>query len=293
MAPPVEGPIRQPRRNPTLAGRSRPGAGRHRHCRPRLTGAKYLALRMAPAGKQAASRSLGPVPGSDQVLDCVVARFLSGLLSRSMVPSSIAWASARMASMAAAEPVELGLHFRFRRLDHQRACHRPAHRRRMETAIGGINPLGDVGRRDAGACDQRGLCRECTHAPPGPWPRNRARHRRPSAARRYSWRLRNRDLRRLCQAFAAHHQAIGPGDRQDRGRAERAPPRNRAGLAVGLGVPRKIGGQMRLTPIGPMPGPPPPCGMQKVLCRLRWLTSEPMSPGRASPTSALRLAPSR
>ena len=40
------------------------------------------------------------------------------------------------------------------------------------------------------------------------------------------------------------------------------------------------------------PGPPPPCGMQKVLCRLRWLTSPPNAPGRATPTSALRLAPS-
>lgn len=29
------------------------------------------------------------------------------------------------------------------------------------------------------------------------------------------------------------------------------------------------------TPIGPMPGPPPPWGIQNVLCRLRWDTSEP------------------
>ena len=35
------------------------------------------------------------------------------------------------------------------------------------------------------------------------------------------------------------------------------------------------------TPMGPMPGPPPPWGMQKVLCRLRWQTSAPMSPGPA------------
>jgi hypothetical protein len=40
---------------------------------------------------------------------------------------------------------------------------------------------------------------------------------------------------------------------------------------------------MRATQIGPMPGPPPPCGMQKVLCRLRWQTSAPMSPGRSEP----------
>ncbi len=31
-----------------------------------------------------------------------------------------------------------------------------------------------------------------------------------------------------------------------------------------------------------MPGPPPPCGMQKVLWRLRWQTSAPKSPGRHS-----------
>ena len=30
-------------------------------------------------------------------------------------------------------------------------------------------------------------------------------------------------------------------------------------------------------------GPPPPCGMQNVLCRLRWQTSAPMSPGPAEP----------
>ena len=43
---------------------------------------------------------------------------------------------------------------------------------------------------------------------------------------------------------------------------------------------------------GPDPGPPPPWGMQNVLCRFRWLMSPPNFPGRARPTSALRLAPS-
>ena len=33
--------------------------------------------------------------------------------------------------------------------------------------------------------------------------------------------------------------------------------------------------------------------MQKVLCKFKWLTSDPKSPGRASPTSAFMLAPSR
>ena len=47
-----------------------------------------------------------------------------------------------------------------------------------------------------------------------------------------------------------------------------------------------------LTATGPTPGPPPPWGMQNVLWRLRWLTSAPKRPGLASPTRALRLAPS-
>ena len=74
---------------------------------------------------------------------------------------------------------------------------------------------------------------------------------------------------------------VDPGDRQDAGAAPgrrrrpapmpslaagRRPPGGRAGTAPGA----------RATPIGPMPGPPPPCGMQKVLCRLRWQTSAPM-----------------
>ena len=47
-----------------------------------------------------------------------------------------------------------------------------------------------------------------------------------------------------------------------------------------------------LTATGPAPGPPPPCGVEKVLCRLRCITSTPKSPGRAMPTSAFMLAPS-
>ena len=53
------------------------------------------------------------------------------------------------------------------------------------------------------------------------------------------------------------------------------------------------GARCARTPIGPTPGPPPPCGMQNVLCRLRCDTSAPNLPGRATPTSALRFAPSR
>ncbi|MNZ97941.1 hypothetical protein D3C78_1172070 [compost metagenome] len=52
------------------------------------------------------------------------------------------------------------------------------------------------------------------------------------------------------------------------------------------------GARCAFTPIGPMPGPPPPWGMQKVLCRLRCATSAPMSAGRVRPTWAFMFAPS-
>src|SRR5687768_16141392 len=52
------------------------------------------------------------------------------------------------------------------------------------------------------------------------------------------------------------------------------------------------GARCAFTAQGPTPGPPPPCGMQKVLCRLRCDTSEPHLPGLATPTSAFMLAPS-
>ena len=43
---------------------------------------------------------------------------------------------------------------------------------------------------------------------------------------------------------------------------------------------------------GPAPGPPPPCGVENVLCRLMCMASTPRSPGRTLPTMALKLAPS-
>ncbi|MNT40122.1 hypothetical protein D3C72_1764160 [compost metagenome] len=52
------------------------------------------------------------------------------------------------------------------------------------------------------------------------------------------------------------------------------------------------GARCDFMPIGPMPGPPPPCGMQKVLCRFMCDTSAPMSAGRVRPTCAFMLAPS-
>ena len=54
----------------------------------------------------------------------------------------------------------------------------------------------------------------------------------------------------------------------------------------------RYGSIRSLTAIGPLPGPPPPCGCVNVLCRLKWTMSKPMSPGRVTPITALRFAPS-
>src|SRR4051812_44191649 len=55
----------------------------------------------------------------------------------------------------------------------------------------------------------------------------------------------------------------------------------------------RYGARWAPTATGPTPGPPPPWGMQNVLWRLRCDTSAPNWPGLATPTRALRLAPSR
>ena len=52
------------------------------------------------------------------------------------------------------------------------------------------------------------------------------------------------------------------------------------------------GARCAATPIGPMPGPPPPCGIANVLCRFRWQTSAPIAAGLVRPTCAFMFAPS-
>ena len=58
------------------------------------------------------------------------------------------------------------------------------------------------------------------------------------------------------------------------------------------GWPGRNGARWAATPMGPMPGPPPPCGIANVLCRLRWQTSAPIEAGLVSPTCAFMFAPS-
>src|SRR5476649_2600648 len=59
-----------------------------------------------------------------------------------------------------------------------------------------------------------------------------------------------------------------------------------------IGCPGRYGARYAATPIGPMPGPPPPCGMLNVLCRLMWHTSAPIAAGLVRPTCAFMFAPS-
>ena len=62
--------------------------------------------------------------------------------------------------------------------------------------------------------------------------------------------------------------------------ARRKPPRWRVFAAeIDTPWPGRNSTRWFATPIGPTPGPPPPCGMQNVLCRFKWQTSAPMKPG--------------
>src|SRR5438094_4032567 len=54
-----------------------------------------------------------------------------------------------------------------------------------------------------------------------------------------------------------------------------------------IGCPGRYGARCAATPIGPMPGPPPPCGMLNVLCRLMWHTSAPIAAGLVGAGSLL------
>src|SRR5580692_9469490 len=97
--------------------------------------------------------------------------------------------------------------------------------------------------------------------------------------------------------IAIYIQEIGKIPALPQGAAETGPMCNLEGSdspsrEVKTGWLGRKGTKCFATPIGPTPGPPPPCGMQKVLWRFKWQTSAPMNPGEVKPTCAFRLAPS-
>ena len=71
-----------------------------------------------------------------------------------------------------------------------------------------------------------------------------------------------------------------------------ADPYGAAATGPALPRPGRKSARCARTATGPTPGPPPPCGMQNVLCRFRCDTSAPKAGRVATPTSALRFAPS-
>ena len=121
---------------------------------------------------------------------------------------------------------------------------------------------------------------------------------RRAAAWRRSSALRTATCVARRQAVGAHQPRRTPTRSAGCRPSPTAPPRSARRRSPGPAsrlqrVVRQVRRQVRARrATGPTPGPPPPCGMQNVLCRLRCETSAPNSPGRASPTSALRLAPS-
>ena len=133
----------------------------------------------------------------------------------------------------------------------------------------------------------------CATRPPGPSraPGSAAR----AAARRSSPRgspLRSPRVRPSPPIIVMYIHEIGRIEalpygaaRPRRSRSSRRSPR----AASMRGVPAGTARDARLHATGPTPGPPPPCGMQNVLCRFRCDTSAPNSPGRREPDQRVQV----
>ena len=237
-------------------------------------------------GRRPARAGTGAVHSSASTTRRGVRRVLERVvLARSARPSSIVADLLADRDHRVAEAVELGLRLALGRLDHQRA-RRPG---TTSSARGSRSPSAAWRcprprcRRVflSGAQVEDALVRDAAAARPC---------RAPGSAR--SSRLRDvvgvedRDLRSpRVSPSAPIMRDVHPRDRQDAraapGRGRHRADRLRRRRSATTGWPGRNGARCAATPIGPMPGPPPPCGMQKVLCRLRWQTSAPMSPGPA------------
>ena len=210
----------------------------------------------------------------------VCGAFFSGL-SRGIDPAGLdrldfPW----MAIIGVAEAIQLRFGFALRGLDHQRARHRPGNRRRVKAVI--HQALGHVFNCHAGTAADPG----CTREPRGHSGRGTA----PGIVRQPAGdviRVEDRHFGRLGESRRSHRRDLHPRNRQNAGAA---PRRGRHGPAASLlaaegwhhRVRGKNGPRCAATQMGPTPGPPPPCGMQNVLCRFRWQTSAPMIGGTAN-----------
>ncbi|MPL94939.1 hypothetical protein SDC9_41102 [bioreactor metagenome] len=166
------------------------------------------------AGREAALlAAVGPVPVRHQILDRVRGAAQRAVLGADAARGDVVDLGPDRLHRGD-EAVKLGLGFRFRRFDHQRAGHRPAHRRRVEAVVD--QPLRDVVDRHPhlgeGAGVEDALMR---HPAAVAHEEDRIGGLQP---RRDVICVQDRDPRRLSEPRTAHHQAIGPGDQQDRGR---------------------------------------------------------------------------
>ena len=193
-----------------------------------------------------------------------------------------------------AEPVEFRLSTRFPSA-RSSACRRPArtwsaHESRNPAAAWRCPP---PARPLRPAKPRQSMMHSCATIPPGPGIQDRISIAQPL---RDVVGVQDRHLGRARQSGRAHHADIGIRDRQDQRAAERRrrhrpEPCRRPGIGSQRMVRQKRR-QMRRHADRPDPGPPPPCGMQNVLCRFRWHTSAPIVAGEVSPTCAFMLAPS-
>ena len=137
------------RPSPRPAGCScRTGCGRRTRCRrapPAASTSPACSARQRIRGERA--RVARAATRRRQTAAAVCGACFSGLSARSRSPSSIARISPRMAIIASMKRSSSAFDSRFGRLDHQRARHREAHRRRVEAVV--HEPLGDVLGLDA------------------------------------------------------------------------------------------------------------------------------------------------
>ena len=289
-------------RRPPAAGTSTTGCGRPRRCR---RGRPATSTWRGAATPQRIRRLLARVGvrpvGGEQRLGGVRRALQRVVVARPGAALDLRDLGADR-DHRVAEAIELGERLALGRLDHQRAGNREAQRRRVEAVVD--QALGDVlgadaVRRAAGRFLQRPQVEDAFVGDAAALDAGDVAAVVQlvviGEARGDVVRAEDRGLGRRAQAVGAHHAHVHPADRQHRGVAERrrrdgadAAPRRRRRAAW----PGRNGTRSATTQTGPTPGPPPPCGMQKVLCRLRWLTSPPNSPGAATPTSAFMLAPS-
>ena len=261
----------------------------------RRTGGKYLSRRRPAHGERRALPRVrgGPLDRRRATRRCA-GRDAAPSPRRRPRRCSTAAISPRMeimASMKRSSSVEV---LRLGRLDHERAGDGPRHRGRVDAVVD--QALGDVLGGDAGGLGQFAQVENALvrHEPAGAAIQHREVILRAAPPR--SWPRAPPSAVDSPQAVGAQHRDVRPRDGQDARRAVRRTADRRAlalKVAAGAGSPDAPTGRnctrCSATATGPTPGPPPPCGMAKVLCRFRCETSPPKWPGLARPTKRVEV----